>query len=168
MDNPDRFRYISKKAYLKVLEDLNIDQTEEGGFDTFDENDLIDRAVGDLESDLVKRFVVPLVALSGGPYDSSPFYDKQKILNAIKSKIRQLIGDDKVKNIVIDSSERYIDLKKSSYKSDIKTLLDPERIYGFRLQTFADDGALNPVQQIGVARPDNRTDFNDLEDFEDC
>jgi len=164
--NPSRFLYITKANFQKILKDLNVDATEEGGFNETEQAELIDRAVGDLESDLVERFIVPLIGLSG-PFTSAPNYARQKILNALKTKIRQLIGEDKQKNIVIDSTERYIDLQLSAYNRHKKDLLNHKRNFELKLQPFASDTALQPVQTIGVARPNAKrtSEILDEEEF---
>ena len=163
--NPSRFLYISRTNFVKILIDLNVDATADGGYGDVEQNDLIDRAVGDLESDLVERFVVPLTALSGD-FKTAPIYAQQKVLNALKSKIRQIIGGDKQKNIVIDSTERYIDLKLKEYKDHIKDLLNHKRDFKMKLQSFASDTALQPVQTIGVARPSDKRTTEILSDEE--
>ena len=161
MDNI--FRYITKDEFNEVLEDLNIDASEEGGFSSKRQRKLLMRANGDLESALVERFIVPLVGTAGG-FEQAPEYARQKVLNALISKLRQLIGLDKQKNIVIDSTERFIDLKKADYNGHVKDLLNHKRIFGFKLQRFANDGALEPVQVIGVARSNNTRELVRTED----
>lgn len=162
----DDFRYISKAQFQDVLEDLNIDESEEGGLSPKKQTRLLKRANGDLESALVERFVVPLLGLNG-PYTSAPEYARQKVLNAIISKITQLIGLDKQKNIVVESTERFIDIKKADFNGHVKDLLNHKRIFDFKLQGFAADTAVQPVQTIGVARGDNKrsTFLNDDEEF---
>ena len=94
-----RFLYITKGNYVDLLTDLNIDSLADTK-----QNELLDRAVGEMESDLVERFVVPLEALSG-PFSTSPDYSRQKVLSTLKSKIRQIIGGDQQKNLTVDSTE---------------------------------------------------------------
>jgi len=162
-DNPSRFLYMTKDEFAEVFEDLNVDIDELGGFDSKRSKRLMDRAVSDLEADLVKRFVIPLVSAAGTAFEFAPTYGQFKVKSAIMSKLRELIGQNKQKNVVIDSTERFIDLKKATYRQHIKDLLDHERIYGLKLQEFAEDGSLNPVQQVGIARPETRrsTEFED-------
>lgn len=160
----EAFRYITRDEFAEILEDLNIDATESGGYSDKRQKKLLARANGDLEADMVERFVVPLQGASGN-YLTAPDYSRQKVLNALTSKIRQLVGLDKQKNIVIDSTERFIDLKERDYKGHIKDLLNAKRIFGFKLQGFASDGAVEPVQSIGVARANNtRKSFVDVDE----
>ena len=163
--NPSRFLYISRTNFEKILSDLNVDATADGGYGVIEQNDLIDRSTGDLEADLVERFIVPLQALNG-EFKNAPVYSQQKVLNALKSKIRQIIGSDKQKNIVIDSTERYIDLKLKEYKDHIKDLLNHKRDFKMKLQKFASDTALQPVQTIGVARPSTKRTTELVDDEE--
>ncbi|MAD98810.1 MAG: hypothetical protein CMB99_15910 [Flavobacteriaceae bacterium] len=166
MSNPSRWFYITEAQFAQVLTDLNVNTTEADGYGVTQQEDLIDRAVGDLESDLVKRFVVPLVATNGAEFSTSaPYYTRQKVLNAIKAKIRQILGSDNQKNIVIDSSERYIDLKKAEYTGHIKDLLDHEREFGLRLQSYASDGAKTPVQSVAISRPDDSMTVDPSSDY---
>ena len=150
-----RYLYITKKQYQDLLEDLNIDQSESGGLSPRQQNDLLDEAVGELEGDLVERFTVPLQAANKRPYETAPSYARQKVLSCLKAKIRELIGHNKMKNIVIDSTDKFIDLKHKKYTTQIKALLDPKRDMGLNLQEYAGDGALQPVQKVGVARTDD-------------
>jgi len=149
-----RFRYITKENYENLLSDLNLDTSATGGFSAKEQNELLDRAVGDLESDLVERFIVPLDGLSGD-FTTAPSYSQQKVLNALKSKIRQLVGIDKQKNIVIDSTERFVDLMLADYNRHKNDLLNHKRDFKIKLQSFANDTAVQPVQSIGTARPDS-------------
>lgn len=166
MDNPSRYLYISKDDFNDILEDLNVDTSEDGGLNPKQQIRLLDRAVGEMEADLVKRFTVPLQGTNKTPYTTAPYFARQKILSTIKAKVRSLIGQDKMKNIVIDTTEKYIDLKEKSYAAHIKDLLDHERPFGFNLQPFATDGSLIPTQKVGVARTNDSimVEAND-EDF---
>lgn len=164
MDQP--FLYITKAQFDEILIGLNIDVTEDGGFNAKKQRSLLERAVGDLESDLVERFTVPLTGTKGA-YSTAPQYARQKVLNAISSKVRQIIGLDEQKNITIDSTERFIDLKKADYNGHIKNLLNAKRTFGFKLQSFASDGAVEPVQSVGLARGNNKREsfIDDSEEF---
>ncbi len=161
------FRYISKNEFREIMEDLNIDATESGGFQSKRQTSLLNRANGELESDLVERFVVPLVADKGSGYDAAPEYAREKVKSAMVAKIRQIIGSDKQKNIVIDSTERFVDLKLRDYNNHIKDLLNHKRTFGFKLQDFASDNSVEPVQVVGVARGDHKrqTFVSDEEEF---
>ncbi len=163
--NPSRFLYIKKDNFKKVLKDLNVDATADGGFDETEQNELLDRAVGEMESDLVERFIIPLLALAGS-FDTAPVYSRQKVLSTLKSKIRQIIGGDKQKNIVIDSTERFIDLKLAEYNRHIKDLLNHKRDFKLKLQEFASDTSLQPVQTIGTARPSAKRTLEIIDDEE--
>lgn len=152
-------QYISGEKFQGILEELNINITEKGRDGYYDSKSLLERATGDLESDLVERFVVPLVAHNGGAFSSAPDYAKQKVLNAINAKIRQIIGNDLNKNgITIDSTQKFIDVQKTAYEDHRRGLLDPKKLYGLKLQEQA-EGAVVPIQTIGLGRADNHTHF---------
>lgn len=141
--------YITEAQFGGILDTLNIQNDS-----SIDQQDILDRATGDMESELVERFVVPLVAESGGAFSTAPSFARLKVLSALRAAIRRTIGQDKNVNIVVESTERYIDLHDKAFKDHIKTLLDPKKHYGFKMQDQA-DGAIDPVQTIGLARADN-------------
>lgn len=156
METYDRYNYITKAQYEDILKTLNVDfSDEDGGVDSKKYVEILECAMGDLEADLVKRFVVPLIDKGGTSFKHAPLFAQRKVLNAMKNKIKQIIAKDKQKNIVIDTTERYIDLNKKDYDDDIKSLIDHERDFGFRLQGYSQEGAMQPVQSMGVGRPDN-------------
>lgn len=142
-------QYISDDQFQAILDDLNITDKDDA-----QQQELLDRAVADLEADLSERFVVPLIGAGFTPYTSAPAFARNKVINALKSKIRQLIGRDNNRNLVIESTERYVDVHKLAYQDDVKSLLNPKIMYGFQLQEYA-QGAVVPVQKLGLARADN-------------
>jgi hypothetical protein len=146
----DRSIYITDSQYEKVLKDLDVNFTEEE-----DRFDLLDRAVGDMEADLVERFIVPLLNVDGGAFSNAPIYARNKIVNVIKNKIRQLVGRDHNRNLIVDSTQKYIDVQKIAYQDDLKVLMDPKKVFGFKLQPQSEN-AVSPIQSVGVARADNR------------
>lgn len=149
-------QYISEDEFQGLLSRLNIDFSSEKGEESA--RSLLKRSTADMESDLCRRFMVPLVAQAGGPYSTAPEFARSKVLNTLEAKIRQNIGTDNNRNLVIDSTQKYIDTAKYSYQDHLKALLDPEAMFGFRLQPQA-QGAQVPVQSIGLGRADNRTHY---------
>lgn len=141
--------YITDPQFVAVLADLNIDS-----LGATEQQELLDRAIGDMEADLVERYIVPLLAENGGAFSTSPAYTRAKILNTIKAKIRQLIGIDKNRNLIIDSTQRYIDVHGKEYTDCMKVLLDPKKVFGLQQQTYA-QGAVTPVQEMGLGVADN-------------
>lgn len=148
-------QYITDAEFERILADLNVDSKEDD-----EKLDLITRAVGDMEGDLVMRFVVPLFGYDGGDYSTVPQYTRAKVLNALRAKIRALIGFDNNRNLVIDSTQRYINTHEVEYQSCIKALLDPKRDFKLRLQDLAED-AVMPKQKVGIARADNEMTIED-------
>lgn len=141
--------YITDDQFRKVLKQLNVELNEEG------QQELIDRAAGALEAELVQRFLVPLQNKGGGQFSAAPPFARNIILTAIKSQIRSLIGVDQNRNVVVEQGQRYIDLHKGEFNALMKCLLDPKREFGFQPQAQA-DGAITPIQSVGIARADNR------------
>lgn len=145
-------QYISTDVFRWLLDDLNI------VYDGKQQDDLLMRAVGDLEADLSKKFKVPLINATGVSFCAAPDFARNKVLNALKAKIRQLIGTDKNRNLVIESTEKYIDTHKIEYKDNINVLLDPMIDFGFLLLGQAVD-AQTPVQHVALGRADNETEL---------
>lgn len=142
-------RYIDEDKIDKILADLNIE-----GLSDDQVQNILDRAEGDLETELCERFVVPLISENGDPFFKAPKFAQQKVLNAIYAKIRSIIGKDKDRNIVVDATQRYIDVHEQDFKQHIKTLLDSKKKFGFKLNTFS-EGSYEPTQSIGLARANN-------------
>ena len=155
-------RYISEDNFTKLIATLNLDDAE--SFDDDAKQDVVDRATADMESDLCKRFVVPLVDLSvsSPSYAGAPLFSRTKVTETLRCKIRQIIAYDLNKNngVVLESNQRFVDLHDTAYKRHIKDLLDPERVYGFKLN-FQSVGSAEPLQTIGLSRADNSLSYED-------
>lgn len=147
-------QYITKQQLEWVFSDLNFDTCSEDK-----KQEMLDRATGDLEADLSKKFVVPLVAKANGPYLTAPQFARNKILNAMKAKVREIIGYQLNKTLVgtVDSSEHFINVHGLEYKAQMKGVLDPLIDYGFLLLDQAQE-AQTPVQHIGLSRANNNVD----------
>jgi hypothetical protein len=143
----DRSIYITDDQYDAILLSLNVTFTDDTHFD------VLDRAVADFEGDMVERFTVPLAGV-GVPFSSVADFARNKALNAMKAKIRQILGNDNARNVVVESTQRYVDVQKSVYEDQKKALLDPKRIWGFQMQAQAQD-AVTPIQSVGIARARN-------------
>jgi hypothetical protein len=143
-------QYITDDQFSDVLARLNIDSMED-----LERQELVDRAHGDLEADLCERFTVPLLTKDGTAYANAPAFARNKVLNAMKAKLRQIIGNDAARNLVLENTQRYVDVHGKDYKSHIEALNDPKRVYGFQLTEQA-AGAMEPMQRMGLARADNK------------
>lgn len=145
-------QYITADQFSAVLDDLSYQE------DDTTQQELLDRATADLESDLSQRFVVPLVSQDTGAYADAPSYARNRVLNMLKEKIREIIGYDKNKNLVgtIESTEKFINVHQIQYKEFLKGMLDPKIIYNFLMQTYAQN-AIVPVQYIALSRADDET-----------
>lgn len=141
--------YISDKQFHAVLEPLNVNLSNE------QLQELLDRAVGDLEGELVLRFIVPLLSAASAPFDQVQSYSKNIVLTALKSRIKSLVGIDQNRNVIVEQGQRYIDLHKVEFDGRIKLLLDPKRTFDFKLQSQAED-SIEPIASIGLGRADNR------------
>jgi hypothetical protein len=146
-------QYLSSVQFLSILRDLNLE--------SYDENrqaDLLARATGDLEADLSRKYVVPLISADNSSYLNSPTFARNKIVNALRAKTKEILGYDKNRELTgaIESTEKFINVHGIEYKDQLKTLLDPMIDFGFLLLNQAKD-AQTPVQHIGLSRADNRT-----------
>ncbi|MFV8250241.1 hypothetical protein [Bdellovibrio bacteriovorus] len=147
--------YITEAQFRKLISDLEIrDLTDEGM------QELLDRAVGMVEGKLSKRFVIPLVAESGGPYEAAPRFARNLVSNVIIASIRRLIGLDHNRNLVIEGTQKFIDTNKIEQDEMIKDLLEPTANLGFKLHEAA-AGSIGSVQTIGLSRADHSTSFAD-------
>jgi hypothetical protein len=157
-------QYITQEQFDQVLKDLDAAYSET------QKQELLDRATGDLEADLAEKFLVPLAPLTGGTYlmmtkNLNQKFACNKVLNAIRAKIKEIIGYDKNRVLTgtIDSTEKFINVHGIEYKAQIKTLLNPMIVYGFKLQPQAED-AQTPVQHLGLAKANNKIDpFDDTD-----
>lgn len=141
--------YITDDQFRKILKPLNVTLGDE------DQQELVDRAEAALEAELVERFLVPLQKAGGGDFGSAPDYSRNIVLSAIKAQIRSLLGIDKNRNVIVEQGQRYIDLHKGEFNGLMKALLDPKRDFKLALQAQA-VGGLEPIQQVGIARANNR------------
>ena len=151
--------YISREQLQFILHDLNVQEWSEARI-----QDLLDRATGDLESDLARKFVVPLIVRGPSPYLGSPqsqnyAFAKAKVANAMKAKVRAVLGFDLNRNQtgVIESTQKFLNVAEMEYNGHIKDLLDQKIDYGFVLLGQAQD-AQTPVMHIALSRADNDTD----------
>lgn len=147
-------QYISEDSYDYVLNDLSIDTT-----DTDKTQEILDRATGDIEADLARKFVVPLVATDGGAYSTCPAFAKNKMVNVIKAKLREIIGYDKNRNLTgtMGSTDTFINVHGVEYTKQIKEMLDQEIEYGFKLNSQS-EGTKVPINPMVLARANNDAD----------
>lgn len=149
-------QYITNAQFRDVLEDLSYEAS------STKQQELIDRATADLESDMSQRYVVPVVG-ENGDYSTAPQYARGKVLNAMKEKLREIIGYDKNKNLVgtIESTERFINVHTTQYDRMIKDLINPKIMYGFLMHDYTQD-AINPIQKLALSRADDETSVGDF------
>lgn len=148
--------YITDAAINWTLEDINYES-----IDLRKKQEIVDRASADFEADMSQKFIVPLLSSDGSAFSNAPLFARNKVVNAMRSKIREIIGYDKNRNItgIIESTEKFINVHGLEYKEQLKSLLNPKISYGFKLQDQAVDSQ-SPVQHLGLARSDNSTDPN--------
>jgi len=157
---PVQNQYINALQFKDVLDDLNITLSE------FKQQELLNRATADMEADLSKKFVVPLVTSVNGfqqsstaflPYTDAPSFAQNKVLTTVKEKLREIIGYDRNKNLIgtIESTQKFMNIHGDLYKKQMQDLLDSEVDYNFLLQPWAVDSK-TPIQHIGLSRADDR------------
>lgn len=119
-------------------------------------DDLLKRAIGDMEADLSVKFIVPLVEKMGGAYSTAPEYARVKVYAALKAKIKELIGFDQNRTLTgtVEGTEKFLNVHGIEYSSLMKSLVNSKIDYKFRLLDFADD-AQTPVQKLRLSRANN-------------
>lgn len=155
MTNP----YITREQVDFILADLDIkwDNMRDARI-----KDLLERAVGDLESDLARKYVVPLVSkvspFLNSPQASNYKFATAKVQNAMKAKVRAILGFDQQRNItgIIENTQKFLNTAETEYNAHIKDLLDPKIDFGFMLLSQAEDSQ-TPIQHLSLSRADNRT-----------
>ena len=147
-------QYLSAIQFKNILCDLNLESLDE-----LRQVDLLARATGDLEADLSRKYVVPLIDANKVSYLSTPTFARNKVVNALRAKTKEIIGYDKNRELTgaIETTEKFINVHGLEYKEQLKVLLDPMIDFGFLLLAQAKD-AQTPVQHIGLSRADNRPD----------
>ena len=155
--------YITREQVDFILADLNVCWDQ--GMKEARVKDLLERAIGDLESDLARKYVVPLSSkvspFLNSPQSGSYKFAAAKVQNAMKAKLRAIIGFDQNRNItgVIENTQKFLNTAETEYNAHIKDLLDPKIDFGFLLLSQAED-AQSPVQHLSLSRANNRTSSN--------
>jgi hypothetical protein len=146
-------QYITSDQYQWVLNLLNFDPD---GTDTVGPQMVLDRATAEMESDLSKKYVVPIVNNDGTDYTNSPISSQNRILTLLMEKLRVLIGYDLNRNISLGgvTTEMFIKTHEDKYQEILKSFLDYRVPYGFLLQPFA-QGAQDVVQGGALSKADN-------------
>jgi hypothetical protein len=176
--NPVQNQYINVYQFQGILDDLSLQ-----GYSEQKKQDLLNRATADMESDLSKKFVVPLVfsvfgfevqSTQSTPYNAPPAqygFAPIKVLNALKEKIREIVGYDKNRNLLgtIENTQKFINVHGEQYTKLMGEIMAWDLDTGFLLNKYSTD-AKTPIQHIGLARPDNSThedclDWNNGRDY---
>lgn len=144
-----KFRYITRSMFERLLSNFNLED-----MDPDDQQELYEEALGLFESDLSMRFIVPLRKTDGSDLTKSKENTRLMIQNTLKHRIRQLLGIIESRNVVIETTEKFIDVHLSAYRRGLKVLLDHKVPFDLKLAGFA-EGAQVPVQTVGIARANN-------------
>lgn len=147
--------YISDDEIVTLLKrySLEVDNTSDIGLSDADVDLLIEEAVGEFESKMCSRFIVPLIGISGS-FDTAPASSQTKAKICIKAMIRIVLSRDHGVNTDFGSSDNFKNQHLTTFNSHIKDFLDVKKLYGFKRQSFAGD-ASQPVQSVGLARGNN-------------
>lgn len=147
--------YITDTEFADTLSDLEIQGQSDAKLQK-----LLDRTTGLVEGKLSKRFIVPLIAADGSAYSNAPAFARNLITNLFLASLRRIIGWDHNRNMVVDSTQRFIDVHKTEQKEILDDLLDPSTETGFKLKAYAEN-SIGPIQTIGLARADNKPSLED-------
>lgn len=143
--------YITQEEFGYIFKELNYDQC-----DSRQRDDLLKRAVGDFESDMSEKFIVPLICKGGGAYTTAPQHARVKVYAALKAKIKELIGFDQNRNLTgtLEGTEKFLNVHGTEYTALKKSLLNHKIDYGFELLDYAEDAQI-PVQKLRLSRAYN-------------
>ena len=143
--------YITDTEFQFIFKELNYEAC-----DSRQRDDLLRRAVGDFESDMSEKFVVPLRPKTGGAYTSCAEHAKSRVYAAMKAKVKELIGFDQNRNLTgtLETTEKFLNVHGIEYSSIKKSLLNHRIDYGFSLLDYADDAQV-PVQKLRLSRAYN-------------
>lgn len=143
-------QYITQDQIGYVFSELNYEMCDDRR-----KEDLVMRAIGDFESDMAEKFVVPLVGRDV-PYDSTPQYARVKVYAALKAKLKELIGYDQNKTLTgtAETTEKFLNVHGQEYTSLKKSIINHKIDYGFLLLDYAQDSQV-PVQKLRLSRADN-------------
>lgn len=168
---PVQNQYINVYQFTDILNDLSLSTMSVNK-----QQDLLNRATADMEADLSKKFVVPLVfsvegfevqSTASTPYNAPPpqyGFAPIKVLSALKEKIREVVGYDKNRNLLgtIENTQKFLSVHGEQYTKLMNEIMAWDLDTGFLLNSYSTD-AKTPIQHIGIARPDNRTKEDCLE-----
>lgn len=143
--------YITQEQIGYIFKELNYETC-----DSRQRDDLVIRAIGDFESDMSEKFIVPLIEKEGGAYSTAPHHARIKVYAALKAKIKELIGFDQNKNLTgtLEGTEKFLNVHGTEYTGLKKSLLNHKIDFGFQLLDYAQDAQI-PVQKLRLSRAYN-------------
>jgi hypothetical protein len=142
--------YLSSAELLKIFSAVNLDSLEESEM-----QEIVMQAQGDMESRLNKRYCIPLRAKGGSELSSTPSFTQNKIKLTMKTALRNIIGQDYLRNSDLNQLGDYTSSQEAILKGHIKDLLDYENDFQLELKPYALD-AVEPIQHVGIARANNK------------
>lgn len=142
--------YLSTSELVKIFSAVNLDSLEENEM-----QEIICQAQGDMESRLNKRFAIPLRAKASQDLKSAPLFTQNKVKLTMKTALRNIIGQDYLRNSDLNQLGDYTGTQESILKGHVKDLLDFENDFCLELKPYAQD-AVDPVQHVGIARANNK------------
>jgi len=138
-------QYLSVETIDALKVRLNIREDDDATF-----LEIIAESIGEFETHVSKRFIVPLKSESGIVYDSAPEHSKSQVQRIIKSIVKKNAALEFNVNSDESSNSSYLEQQYKSINRGYKYLLDKEYDFKFKLQDFASD--YKPTQVIGLAR----------------
>jgi hypothetical protein len=149
--------YLSDAEIRKIYCAVNLDSLEDE-----DIQEDVNNATGDLESRLVSRFKIPLMAKGGGLLSTAPAMTVSKVKLAMKTSLRNIIAQEYMRNSDLNQLGDYSQSQAKMLADHVKVLMNPESDLGLDLQVYAQD-SMEPVQHIGIAKANNSmyTDYDE-------
>lgn len=146
--------YISDAEIQMILKRYSLDTASVDSALTLDQlNLLIEEAVGEFETKMCSRYVVPLTTVNGS-YELAPQASRAKAKIAVKAMIKVVLARDFGVNSEYGENGEIMKMHQATFSGHLKDFLDVKKVYGFKLQEFAGE-ASQPVQTIGLARGNN-------------
>ncbi len=138
-------QYLSDAMIETLKGRLNIKEDDDAVFD-----EIIAESIGEFETHVSKRFVVPLLRDDGVEYSAAPLHSRVQVQRIIKSIIKKNSALEFNVNSDESSNSNYLEQQYKAINGGYKYLLDKEYDFNFKLQNFASD--YNPTQVMGLAR----------------
>lgn len=116
------------------------------------------QAIGMMESDLNKRFKIPLVGKGAQDFISAPEFTKMKVEILFRCSFLYVLGTKYMRNSDLADLGEFTADQLKQFGKHSKDMLDYQNDYNLELKPYAQD-AVEPVQTVGIAKANNDMSF---------